>query len=523
MLLCQVSVNFGAQNLDLNSQLGAGLNLFVSKDTVINYVLNMTGSQLAEIPFLKNWQLIKDCFEDRSRLVLEYLYNKAYGQASQQMNNATRDAFYGLYVDGSPLRFKNAEGFLKFNEVLGKGMSEREKVGLVAFWLGDMGRHYSYSRMNDTIGRFFKEYSGQDALNEYLQGRDMGICGDINGNAARILTGRLGFDQSPVSIFTTSIGHVVSLLKGREEYYLVDYSKAESLGKNLDLALDRVLTSRAFFTPFGGGIFREIAFDESATEKFLYNVIGLAEKEVQKGFSLSFSADGHGSIGGSANYSFGKIRLGTFILNAPPSLTDFEGAYVDYRGQSDNGKTHEGSVWLPRVYFAAMRANTINNAFPLLIGEMMPYLYKNRIGQKNEIKINPLSIDVSASSGTNIIGRLTTTFGFIHELGDGTGTDRISVKGDLRWVASDENLYDIRKIGVTPKITAGFVTGKSSVELGYAPESIGNLVDLSLSQGMNAWKLNVLFTLEAQLLEKIPGEKPRLVNGANLGVVVTFQ
>jgi len=247
----------------------------------------------------------------------------------------------------------------------------------------------------------------------------------------------------------------------------------------------------------------------------------LADQELKKGFSLSFNADRYGSLGGSLNYAFEKIRLGAFILNATPAMTDFQGAYMEFRRiGSDSKRMETCSVFFPKIYFAVMHANTAGKSFPLLIGEAVPYLYRNMLGGRSMAELKPVSVE-SASDTGGVGIRMTSSVGLFHEFGKNGKPSEVFVKADVRWVNPDEAFYRFLT-GVTPRFTAGFRSEKTAAELAYKPESIGNLLDLNLEQGAGIGNFNVLFTLEAKLLETVPGEKPRPVSGANLGIAVTF-
>jgi hypothetical protein len=214
------------------------------------------------------------------------------------------------------------------------------------------------------------------------------------------------------------------------------------------------------------------------------------------------------------------MRVGAFLLNAPLSLSSFGGVSLDYKKSNEE----TGHIFLPHVSLAAMYANTAGESYPLLLAQVTPYLYRNRIGDNVKYEVSPLSIGGSTTDhfSESVLSNPTSSLGVIMDFGKGGKKSEAFVNASLRVVTSDENLYDVRKLGVTPKITAGFRNEDNEISLSYKPDSIGNLADLYLSHGQDIGPLNVLLTFNAKLLEKIPGEKPKLVDGGSIGVCISF-
>ncbi|VVC01073.1 Uncharacterised protein [uncultured archaeon] len=415
------------------------------------------------------------------------------------------------------IHFGGARGFLDSNRIISKDLSERDKIGLMAYWQGEFNNFYSQSRLKEGIGNGFKSYNGMDAIGEYLKGKDAGICGDINGSVSHLLAEAIGLKQSALLIFTGDIGHFVSLVKGREGYYLIDYNDAFYLGNNLSAAMDIASTVGGRFSPFSGAMSPGTAFDEGAAEKFLLKLSGLAEKEIQRGFSTSFDADSYGNVGVKANYRFKNIRFGAFALNAPIPATDVQGIYADL----SKGNEKMGTSFLPRLSFAVMRASTAGNAFPMMIAQAVPYLYRNRLGKLGTVEAKPMKVEV-ASDFLGLHPRLTSSVGLVREFGDSKKPTEIRVNADFRYVTSPEDVYDVKSVRLAEKISAGFRNGSTSVELAYKPESIGNKLDLTAEKGLSYGNFNFLFTLEGRLLETVPGGKTRVIEGANVGIAVAF-
>lgn len=503
-------------------------------------------ANLDKLKFLNKWDEIKDCFDPESRRVMGLLYAAGFGKG-EGLDRFFAENNIDIFRGGNYIlrpKFIDVNGFLKFNEVVAGGLPEQERIALIAYWLGEIGLYYDDKRKNRGVSIMFEEYSTYDAIarfigtypsnNEGTGGRTgrlagnygleqpttSGICGDINGSIGHLLASRMGLEQNGLAVFTRRRAHVVSFIKGKQGYYMVDYENAYILGNNLDLALDGVFALQKRFTPFAGGTTQGLAFEESATEQLLYRIVGITQTALAERQAALIEADSYGSVGGSADYSYGNFRIGAFVLNSPPSMTSMWGASIDY----SSGKDQKGVVFIPRVYFAAMEAKTAGTSYPIFMSQFTPVIFKRPVSLSTSVEAAPVSVDIARTIDPVPIGRATSTIGIVRTVeSEGNSTDAY-LKADLRWVHSNSEIYNIRKVTSVPKIKVGLRNEKGSIELDYTPASMSNILDVNLSKKLDIAKnIHTLVFLQADMFENVPGEKKRKAAGTvSVGASISF-
>ena len=496
--------------------------------SALDIYLNGTQYLKDRFAFLKYWPDMKDCFNGETNEMFRLIYGKAFGGKGNE-----EVQFYvssQLQPEMASIGFKDIEGFLKFNSAISKDMAEGEKVGLMAVWLDLLAHRYDDSRAKSIPNA----RSGNDVWDAYIGGQEkIAICGDINGSAARVLAEALGLKQASLVISTVTRGHIISLVKGKEGYYAVDYMQASYLGKNLEVALDKIRGNEVSegkmemrFSPFIVGTSQGTAFEEGVTEKSLYQLTGFVGDEIKHGFSAMASGDKYGNLGAEANFGLKRLTVGAFVLNAPISETLFEGVKLDYAALGANPEGKKRTVIaLPRLFVAGAYAKDQTGAYPVVIAQIVPVMLDQALWEKTRLQIKPLVLDAAYTAPGSGSGRMTSTLGLISEFSKNGKRRDLKVSADFRLTTPGNDFYKFSKPKVATKINAGFSADKYAVTVSVKPESIDNKVDLDASgKILFGKKFSVLVFVNAELLpskfEK--SEKQKAFDGINGGMIFCF-
>ena len=485
-------------------------------------------------PFLKYWGSITDCFAGNNVKFFDLAYNKAYGGKG---NTEVADYIAQIgpeepYI-GEAIKFRNAESVLKFTREVSKDMTEGEKIQLIAAWQGILNANYDDAREKMFPG----PRPGKDVLGAFLdyQG-NVGICGDINGSAGHLFATAVGLKQASLVISTSGGAHIVSLVKGRYGYYLVDYGDFLYLGKDMGIALDKVKNGEFRYeelngaipemriSPFIAGVSQKIAFEESTSAKALQRITGYAYDGIREGLSAMTISDMHGNAGTAMDYGFKKITIGAYILGSPVSETLFGGVKIDY---SRAGTSHKVVV-LPRLFVATMGVHDNTGTYLAAIAQAVPIMFQQALWERATLKATPIALDAGFVAPLNPSLRLTSTAGLISEFGANGKRRDLTMSVEARWVAQEDNFYSYFKPKVATRLAAGFETDKYAVSVALKPESMANKLSVGASGNFPIGKkFDVMVFANVEMLpEKFSKEdRQRLFDGSsevNLGCIIRF-
>ncbi|MCX6770566.1 MAG: hypothetical protein NTX79_00775 [Candidatus Micrarchaeota archaeon] len=489
-------------------------------------------------PILSRWPEVKDCFNKNTRILLNLAYDKAYlGKGNTEIDFYCSSHLQPNYAE---IKFSSVDGFLKFNNVIGKDLSEEGKVGLLAAWGSIFNKGYDYKREKWAIGsrparevleRAFSNVIEWEAdpSNPYSprvkKTGDIGICGDINGSVMHDIAAALGLEQAAAIIPTTEGGHVISLIRGKNGFYTVDYWRASYLGKDFEAAQDLVYANERDengkqsmrYSYFMGSGSKGAVFDPGATRTMLDRMTGLSGEELMKGFSVKAAADSYGSAGASVDYGFKRLTVGAFVLNSQIANTLFGGMKIDYAATGvDKEGGRRSSILLPSLSLATMLAKDETGIYPLLIGQIVPFMRDQALWNGTRLRITPLSVGFGYTAPENADFEAGSSLGVVSEFGKDGKKKTTYVSADFRYTPRADDFYNIAKPDVAVKASAGFNMRHFGASISLKPQSIDNLVDVNLQGTVPVAKagkktLDVVLFMNGELLPaKVGGEAQKL-------------
>lgn len=366
-----------------------------------------------------------------------------YGQMDLGLKFISGDSFFRLYSDlDSRYLF-----------------SEEQKVSLMAFWTGNMQKHYDQKKSDRLFAGFQSPTPEEMVMDISKNGM---ICGDINGTFLKRFSHSLGLSHSSlhISASDSGSGHVVGLIKGREGYYHIDYSKASYLGKNPDMALESLMHHYGGFTPLST-IDESTRFFSPPSQRLLFETIEFANVKVGQDLGVSVISKSDGSLGIRYSENITDFTYGAFYLRTPHSLKNAFGTYLNYRSGEK-----EGSLWLPELDLSFYTGGS--KPFTALV-QAIPYQLSLFPTKNLQIRLNPLRLKGTASTPTHGALLPETNLGFIYHI------DRFSEiysSVDLGYCVPEKEFYEFHRPQIAKRFNVGYNAEDSTLRASYTPDSM---------------------------------------------------
>ncbi len=417
--------------------------------------------------------------------------------ASAQSNMApfNSNPQHSMRLEG--LSFPSLQNFCTFNRSLAADFSEQQKVGLCSDWLGVFAGGIGLgmidkSRAGSGLSLLFNGYTAETVFEKHQKGQLVGMCGDLNVVMLNKLCETFGLRVLSASVSTNAIWHIMGFIPGKEGNYLVNYGKAYSLDKNVNIAADQVSLVYSRFSPYAYTLTKGGAFFLTPTDKLLRSLLGLEEGKREEGIGIQLSADRYGNFGASPYSQFGEYKIGFLFLRSATASTLMLGAYADFN--RDKGKI--GGSAFPRMAGYLGFGETAGNTFPVLVGTALPYLQRMRINSQTRLELTPLQLDFSTSFN-NLNPRMLSRAKLLRQVGK---ESVFSLQLDAAAVLSLQNFYSISEVRPTEQIKVGFSGKKFSLEGTWVPDSYISKAELGITQGFNIGPANMHSRLELNFL-----------------------